>query len=100
MKAIKLSKTVTASNDLDANEVRAFLKEKGIFLVNLLSAAGSGKTTMLLRLVSDLRGNANIAVMVADLAAAKRQYPDLTFDRTTLEEIMLFYVNQGKKVWQ
>ena len=49
MKAIKLSKTVTASNDLDANEVRAFLKEKGIFLVNLLSAVGSGKTTMLLR---------------------------------------------------
>ncbi len=39
-------------------------------------------------------------VMVADLAAAKRQYPDAVFDRTTLEEIMLFYVNQGKKVWQ
>ena len=39
-------------------------------------------------------------VMVADIDAAKRQYPDFTFDRTTLEEIMLFYVNQGKKVWQ
>ena len=39
-------------------------------------------------------------VMVADISAAKRQYPDFTFDRTTLEEIMLFYVNQGKKVWQ
>ena len=39
-------------------------------------------------------------LMVADLSAAKRQYPDLTFDRTSLEEIMLFYVNQGKKVWQ
>ena len=39
-------------------------------------------------------------LMVADISAAKRQYPDFTFDRTTLEEIMLFYVNQGKKVWQ
>ena len=39
-------------------------------------------------------------VMVADISAAKRQYPGFTFDRTTLEEIMLFYVNQGKKVWQ
>lgn len=39
-------------------------------------------------------------LMVADASAAKRQYPDFTFDRTTLEEIMLFYVNQGKKVWQ
>ena len=39
-------------------------------------------------------------VMVADVSTVKRQYPDGTFDRTTLEEIMLFYVNQGKKVWQ
>ena len=39
-------------------------------------------------------------LMVADISAAKKQYPDGTFDRTTLEEIMLFYVNQGKKVWQ
>ena len=39
-------------------------------------------------------------VMVADVSTVKRMYPDGTFDRTTLEEIMLFYVNQGKKVWQ
>lgn len=39
-------------------------------------------------------------LMVADISAAKRQYPEFTFDRTALEEIMLFYVNQGKKVWQ
>ena len=39
-------------------------------------------------------------LMVADISTAKRQYPEFTFDRTTLEEIMLFYVNQGKKVWQ
>ena len=39
-------------------------------------------------------------VMVADVSTVKRQHPNVTFDRTTLEEIMLFYVNQGKKVWQ
>ena len=39
-------------------------------------------------------------LMVVDLDAARRQYPEFTFDHTTLEEIMLFYVNQGKKVWQ
>lgn len=38
-------------------------------------------------------------VMVCDRAAAKRKYPDLTVDRTTLEEIMLFYVNRVKKEW-
>ena len=69
MKAIRINKTITASNDRDADAVRAYLKEKGIFLVNLISETGSGKTTMILRLVADLRANANIAVMVADLAS-------------------------------
>lgn len=39
-------------------------------------------------------------VMISDLSAARSKYPNAVFDRTTLEEIMLFYVNQGKKVWQ
>ena len=69
MKAIKLNKTITESNDRDAEEIRAYLKENGIFLVNLMSEAGSGKTTMIMRLVADLRASANIAVMVADLAS-------------------------------
>jgi len=39
-------------------------------------------------------------LMVSDAAAAKKNYPTLTFDSTSLEEIMLFYVNRDKKVWQ
>ena len=69
MKAIRINKTITASNDRDADAVRAYLKEKGIFFVNLISESGSGKTTMILRLVADMRANADIAVMVADLAS-------------------------------
>lgn len=38
-------------------------------------------------------------VMVADVSAAKAKYSGLTFDKTTLEEIMLFYVNREKKEW-
>lgn len=38
-------------------------------------------------------------VMVADRAAAKKKYSGLTLDKTTLEEIMLFYVNKDKKEW-
>ena len=39
-------------------------------------------------------------LMVTDAVAAKKKYPALTFDSTSLEEIMLFYVNREKKVWQ
>ncbi len=38
-------------------------------------------------------------VMVADRVAAKKKYSGLTLDKTTLEEIMLFYVNKDKKEW-
>lgn len=38
-------------------------------------------------------------VMVKDRYAVKKKYPKLLVERTNLEEIMLFYVNQGKKEW-
>lgn len=38
-------------------------------------------------------------VMVADRSAAEKKYSGITVDKTTLEEIMLFYVNRGKKEW-
>lgn len=39
-------------------------------------------------------------VMVFDKAACKRKYSGLVMDNTTLEEIMVFYVNQAKKEWR
>lgn len=39
-------------------------------------------------------------VMVSDKAACKRKYSGLVMDKTTLEEIMVFYVNREKKEWR
>ena len=66
MKLIKLNATVTASNDRDADELRAKLKEKGTLLINLMSSAGSGKTTLLSRVIRDLP-ELKIGVMEADI---------------------------------
>ena len=38
-------------------------------------------------------------VMVSDRSEAKRNHPDLIIEKTTLEDIMLFYVNREKKEW-
>ena len=38
-------------------------------------------------------------VMIADRAAAEKKYSGAMIEKTTLEEIMLFYVNRGKKEW-
>ncbi len=39
-------------------------------------------------------------VMVSDKAECKDKYPKLVMDNATLEEIMLFYVNEEKKEWK
>ena len=39
-------------------------------------------------------------VMVSDRAACKKKYSGAVIDKTTLEEIMLFYVNRPKKEWR
>jgi hypothetical protein len=46
MKTIELHETVTASNDRDADRLREEMKHKGVLLINLMSAPGSGKTTL------------------------------------------------------
>ena len=38
-------------------------------------------------------------VMVADRTAAAKKYSGMVLDPTTLEEIMVYYVNRGKKEW-
>lgn len=69
MKILELHRSVTDSNDRDAEELRRELKEKGVFFVNLMSAAGSGKTTLLSRTIEDLRDEYRIAVLEADIEA-------------------------------
>ena len=70
MKVIELHKSVTASNDADAQALRDKLRAEGRLLVNIMSAAGSGKTTLLSRIITDLREKARIAVIEADIDAS------------------------------
>ena len=70
MRTIELHKSVTESNDRDAERLRSELLEKGVLLVNLMSAAGSGKTTLLSRIIGDIGQKVRIAVLEADIEAS------------------------------
>ncbi len=70
MKVIELKASVTASNDRDADRLRELLKEKGVFLVNIMSSPGSGKTTLLSKVIRDLHDRLKIAVLEADIESA------------------------------
>ena len=59
--------SVFANNDAQAEKLREELKQKGIYLLNLMSSPGSGKTTTLTRLIELLKEGLKIGVMEADI---------------------------------
>ena len=67
MKVIEIKKSVFADNDIDAANLRAELRQKGVFLLNLMSSPGSGKTTTLIGTIKLLKDKINVAVMEADI---------------------------------
>ena len=67
IKIIEIKKSVFADNEQDANNLRKELKNKGIYLLNLMSAPGSGKTTTLIQTINSIKDKLNVAVMEADI---------------------------------
>jgi len=67
VKVIEIKKSVYESNDREADKLRAELKDKGIFLLNLMSSPGSGKTTTLKATINRMKYTHNIGVMEADI---------------------------------
>jgi len=67
VKIIEIKKSVFADNDEDAGKLRKELKQKGVYLLNLMSSPGSGKTTTLIRTINLLKDKIRIAVMEADI---------------------------------
>ena len=67
VKVIEIKKSIFEDNDADANKLRQELKAKGVFLLNLMSSPGSGKTTTLIRTIGLLKDKLRIAVMEADI---------------------------------
>ena len=67
VRVIEIKKSVFAENEKDAAALRAELKRKRVYLLNLMSSPGSGKTTTLIRLINLLKDKIRIAVMEADI---------------------------------
>lgn len=67
LRVIEIKKSVFADNDRDADELRGELRQQGVFLLNLMSAPGSGKTTTLIQTINRLKDKLRIGVMEADI---------------------------------
>jgi len=67
VKVIEIKKSVFAENEKDADDLRNELRSRGVFLLNLMSAPGSGKTTTLIQLLNRIKDKVRVAVMEADI---------------------------------
>ena len=67
VKVIEIKKSIFADNDKDAAGLRKELKDRGVYLLNLMSAPGSGKTTTLIGLINRIKDKLRVAVMEADI---------------------------------
>ncbi|MDE5588425.1 MAG: hydrogenase nickel incorporation protein HypB [Acetatifactor sp.] len=70
VRVIEVKRSIFENNDKDAARLREELKEKKVFLLNLMSSPGSGKTTTLLALARALEGRIKMGVMEADIDSA------------------------------
>lgn len=67
IRTIRLSKSVFADNEQEADALRASLRQKGVLLVNVMSSPGAGKTTALAALINLLQPQYHVGVMEADI---------------------------------
>ena len=67
VRILEVKQSVFANNDAQADKLRSELKEKGLYLLNLMSSPGSGKTTTLTRLIELLKEDLKIGIMEADI---------------------------------
>ncbi|MBQ1912782.1 MAG: hydrogenase nickel incorporation protein HypB [Bacteroidales bacterium] len=67
VKVIEIKKSVFEDNDKDAAALRKELKARGVYLLNLMSSPGSGKTTTLIQTINRLKDKLRMAVMEADI---------------------------------
>ncbi len=65
---INVHESILLKNDQIAQQNRDFFKDKGIFVLNVLSSPGAGKTALLERTLTDLKHKYNVSAIVGDLA--------------------------------
>lgn len=64
---VQIKEDITSRNNAQSEALRQALKKRKIFYLNLMSSPGSGKTSLLTRLLENLKGSYRIGVIEADI---------------------------------
>ena len=69
VRLIEVREEILSENRQEAGDIRAELKRRGVFMLNLMSSPGSGKTSLILRTLRALKDAYRIAVIEGDIDA-------------------------------
>ena len=89
-RAIRIERDILSKNDAFAEANRTRLIDAGTFALNLVSSPGSGKTSLLVRTITDLKDRWPIAVIEGD------QQTSRDADRIRATGVPAVQVNTGK----
>lgn len=67
MGIITVERKVLAKNDAIAAEIRSKFEENGVFVINIVSSPGSGKTSLVEKTIEHFNGSLNISVIEGDV---------------------------------
>jgi len=67
IRLIEVKEDILSDNTKVAIELREELRKKKVFLLNLMSSPGAGKTSLILRTIEQLKNDLRIAVIEADI---------------------------------
>ena len=67
IKVIEIKEDITSRNNEQAKEIKKELKDRKVFLLNVMSSPGSGKTTLLTKVINALKNYYRIGVIEADI---------------------------------
>lgn len=89
VRIIRIKEEILSENRALADELRSDLAERGIFLVNLMSSPGAGKTSLILRSIEHLRGAHRLAVIEGDVDS------DVDAERVAREGVPAVQIQTG-----
>lgn len=69
MKKIEVIQNILEANETIASRNRQLLDKHKVFAINIMSAPGAGKTSLILQTLTRLKGRLNIAVIEGDVAS-------------------------------
>jgi hydrogenase nickel incorporation protein HypB len=69
VRTLNVGKDILSANDLLADNLRKRFDASKVFVVNLMSSPGAGKTSLIVRLIEALSGRVTIGVIEGDIAS-------------------------------